>query len=132
LLALHWEEIAPYKDLLTVNPDLQAYATLEQAGKLCVVTARYNGRLVGYFVIMLHAHHHYSHAIMAAEDLHFLHPDFRKGSAGLRLIAAAQAEAAARGAQVMSVRTKVSHSHGLLFERLGFTPQDVVYTKRIG
>jgi len=132
LLVLHWDEIAPYKDVLTINPDLQMYATLEKAGKLCVITARNMGRLIGYVVMMLHAHHHYAHVLSATEDIHFLHPAYRKGSAGLRLIAAAEAEMTRRGAQVMFLRTKVAHDHGKLFERLGFAAQDVVYSKRIG
>ncbi len=132
LLVMHWDEIAPYKDVLTINPDLQMYATLEDAGKLCVITARQMGKLIGYIVMMLHAHHHYSHVLAATEDLHFLHPDYRKGSLGLRLLAAAETEMKRRGAQIMMLRTKVSHDHGLLFERLGFAPQDIVYSKRIG
>lgn len=132
LLALHWDEIAPYKELLTINPDLSMYETLERADKLCVITARQMSKLVGYIVMMLHAHHHYSHVITATEDIHFLHPDYRKGSVGLRLIAAAEAEMVRRGARLMALRTKVSHDHGLLFQRLGFVAQDVVYTKQIG
>lgn len=131
LLRLHWEEVAPYKDLLTLNPDMQMYRTLEEQGRIVVVTARRLGELIGYVVMMLHAHHHYSHVLTATEDIHFLHPDHRKGSLGLRLIAAAEAEMAARGVRVMTLRTKVTHNHGLLFERLGYQPQDIVYTKRL-
>lgn len=132
LLELHWDEVAPYKELLTVNPDLQMYETLERAGKLCVITARHMGKLIGYVVMMLHAHHHYSHVLVAVEDIHFLHADYRKGSAGLRLLAAAEIEMVRRGAQVMMLRTKVSHDHGLLFTRLGYVAQDIIYTKKIG
>jgi GNAT superfamily N-acetyltransferase len=132
LLVMHWDEIAPYRELLTINPDLQMYKTLEDAGKLCVVTARQMGELIGYVVMMIHAHHHYSHVIVATEDIHFLHPAFRKGSLGLRLIAAAEKEMVRRGARLMMLRTKVSHDHGLLFTRLGYVAQDIVYTKKIG
>jgi len=132
LLVLHWDEIAPHKELLTINPDLAMYETLERADKLCVITARHMGTLIGYVVMMICMHPHYVHVKSAIDDIHFLHPDHRKGSVGLRLLAAAKEEMQRRGVQLMSLRTKVGHNHGLLFERIGFKPQDVVYTMKIG
>lgn len=132
LLTLHWDEIAPHKSLLTINPDLPAYEALERADKLCVITARHMGTLVGYIVMMICMHPHYCHVKMAIDDIHFLHPAHRKGSVGLRLLVAAKEEMQRRGVQVMSLRTKASQNHGLLFERIGFKQQDIVYTAQIG
>lgn len=132
LLVLHWDEVAPYKELLTLNPDTAMYETLERADKLCVVTARHMGTLTGYIIMMICMHPHYCHVKMAVDDVHFLHPGHRKGSVGLRLLAAAKEEMQRRGVQLMSLRTKDEHNHGILFERIGFKRQDVVYTMRIG
>ncbi len=132
LLRLHWEEIAPYKELLALNPDLDMYKTLDVQGKLVVITARAAGALVGYIVLIITAHHHYSHVLMATEDIHFLHPAYRKGLAGLRLIRAGEAEMKRRRVQLIALRTKVASDHGLLMRRLGYDAQDVVYTKLLG
>lgn len=132
LMKLHWDEVAPYKDLLTINLDLSLYGQFERDGKLVTIAARHGAVLVGYIVMMLHRHHHYAHAMVATEDVHFLHRDFRKGTTGLRLIMVAEAEMVRRGIHIMTLRTKVEHNHGLLFERLGYAAQDIVYTKRLG
>lgn len=131
LVRSHWDEIAQNKTLLTLNPDLKMYEELERQGKLCVITARWSGELIGYIVMIMHAHPHYKHVLTATDDLHFLHPAHRKGLVGFRLIAAAKREMKRRGVQLMALRRKVKHDHGLLFERLGFRAQDVVYTMRL-
>src|SRR5581483_3369806 len=131
LLDEHWQEVALYRDLLTVNPDIELYEGLERAGKLFIVTARARGQMVGYVMMLIHPHPHYKHVIVATDDIHFLHRDFRKGFTGCRLIDAAETEAARRGAQIIAWRTKVGHDHGALFARRGYTAQDVVYTKRL-
>jgi GNAT superfamily N-acetyltransferase len=132
LLRLHWDEVAPHKELLTLNPDLDAYDRLEKLGMLCVVTARQASELIGYVLLTMHNHHHYKHVKIATDDIHFLHPLQRKGSLGSRLIAAAEEEMKKRGVQLMAMRTKVASNHGRLFERRGYVAQDLIYTKRLG
>jgi N-acetylglutamate synthase-like GNAT family acetyltransferase len=61
-----------------------------------------------------------------------MHPDHRKGLRGLRLIMAAEKEMERQGVRLMSLRTKFKSNHGLLFERIGFEPQDIVHTKLLG
>lgn len=131
LLRLHWDEIAPYRDLFTLNPNVELYEAAEKAGGIVIITARQSGALIGYIVMMLHKHMHYQHVLVATDDIHFIHPDHRKGRVGLHLIAAAEREMKRRGAGMMTLRTKVDHNHGLLFEHLGYDAQDVVYTKRL-
>jgi hypothetical protein len=67
----HWEEIAKDKGLLTLNPDLDKYRSLDAGGHLLVLTARADGELIGYFVWIVIAHPHYKHVLVAEEDLHF-------------------------------------------------------------
>ena len=131
LLKLHWDEVAPYKDLFTLNPDLERYQRLEDQGSLCVITAREEGTLIGYIVMVVAPNLHYKQALCATDDIHFVHPDYRKGSLGSRLIVTAVALMKKAGVKVMFLRTKVANSHGLLFERLGFEPLDMVYSMRL-
>ena len=131
LLRLHYDEIAPHKDIFKLNPDVEAYRQMDRAGSLCIVTARAQGVLVGYIVMFIKRHLHYKDTYVATDDIHFIHPLYRKGSLGLRLIAAAEKEMVVRKVKIMILRTKAAHNHGLLFERLGYAPLDIVYSKAL-
>jgi hypothetical protein len=131
----HWEEIAKDKGLLTLNPDLDKYRSLDAGGHLLVLTARADGELIGYFVWIVIAHPHYKHVLVAEEDLHFLSPEYRSGGSrgegcgyGYKLLEAARDAAIVRGARLLTIREKVGHEHPTLMEGLGFVPADVVYT----
>ena len=58
LLEEHWEEVALNKDKIKINPDWEAYFSLESQGKLDIFTARDEGVLVGYFVVFVYPHIH--------------------------------------------------------------------------
>ena len=131
LLRLHYDEVAPLKDLFKLNLDVQTYLKLQAAGILHIVTARLNGRLIGYVSLIIKEHIHYKDVLMATDDVHFLHPDFRKGGTGLRMLRFAEQKMREKGVKVMALRTKVASNHGVLFERLGFAATDVVYLKRL-
>ena len=129
LLLLHWQEIARNKGLLTLNPDLHAYAAC--ADKLLLITARCGGRLIGYFLWVLASHPHYKHVLTAEEDLHFLLPEYRRGMTGYNLLRAARDAAVAIGARLLTMREKVGHEHPALLRRLGFAQADIVYTHAV-
>lgn len=131
LLELHYDEIAPHKHILKLNPDVTVYQKMEQTGELCIVTARANKILIGYIVMLIKRHLHYRDTYVASDDIHFIHPYYRKGSLGLRLIAAAEKEMVLRKVKIMVLRTKAASNHGLLFERLGYKPLDIVYSKAL-
>lgn len=126
LMRLHWQEIAKNKTLLRINPDLEKYMA---GGKnLVTVTARDDKTLVGYFLWALVPHPHYKHVKVAEEDLHYLHPEWRRGLAGYLFMKAACAAAAEAGAQLIVVREKIGHEHPAILKRLKFSPTDIVYT----
>lgn len=131
LLRLHWDEIAPYKDLFILDPNVAFYRDAEKKGILHIIAARMDTLLIGYIVMILVPHHHYQHVLVATDDIHFIHPAYRKGSIGSRLFVAAEKIMKGLGAEVMILRTKVEHNHGALFEHLGYSPLDLVYSKRI-
>jgi len=53
LIELHWEQIALNKDEIKLNPDWDQYEAAEAQGVLKVFTARDEGVLVGYFVVLV-------------------------------------------------------------------------------
>jgi hypothetical protein len=129
-LEKHYEEIAEDKETIgKVDPDLAVYEALEANGRLRVLTARDGGKLVGYYVAILAPSLHYKSILCATEDMYYLDPDYRKGTAGIRLFV--EAEKMIRAAKVVLTiaKTKVAHDHGILFQRLGYRPFERVYMK---
>jgi hypothetical protein len=129
LLKQHWAEVVQFPETQILDPDWVVYDTLEKTGKLWVLSARHGGRLVGYIVMMLSRHLHYRTIITATDDIHFLHPDYRRGLTGYRMIALTAQAMSARGVKMCTFRTKALNNHGKLFERLGFVQHDVIYAK---
>jgi GNAT superfamily N-acetyltransferase len=132
LLPRHWDEVAPYKDMMWLNPDLDVYLKLQALGKLIVCTARADGALVGYFVVMMSPHLHYKHILVATEDIHYLLPEYRHGWTGVRLMKFSEKMADAAGCRLITGRAKAKSEHGALYKRLGYDLMDEVYTKRLG
>ena len=129
LFVLHWQEIALDRDVIELAPDWKRYLAMEQAGQLHIITVRDNRVLVGYFFIVLLPHLHYCTTPMAFSDILFLLPGYRKGLAGLRLVAETEKMARALGAKRFYIMCKVYHDLDRLLARLGFKWVEKVFTK---
>ena len=128
----HWCEIAVDKDRMPMRPDVANYQALEAAGKLQIVVARDDGRMVGYVLSVIRPHLHYADVLCGFEDAYFLSKTHRRGMVGVKLLREAVRHMQAVGAQKAFFMTKVALDMGSLFERMGFTRTDVVYSKWIG
>ena len=128
LIELHWEEIALNQDKIKLNPDWNAYHNLEIEGKLKIFTARDSDRLVGYFVVILGTNIHYKDHVFASNDVIYLHKDYRKGFAGIRLIKFAKKCLTEDGISVLTINTKVHQPFDKVLERLGFNLIERVYS----
>jgi len=129
LIELHWGEIALNKDSIKLNPDWDAYSNLEKQGKLKVFTAREDGLLVGYFVVILGTNIHYKDHMFANNDVIYLHKDYRKGFAGIRLIKFAEKCLKEDGVSVLTINIKVHKPFDKVLERLKFKHIERVYSK---
>jgi GNAT superfamily N-acetyltransferase len=132
LLEQHWQEIALNKDKIKLNPDWEVYHSLEQANALKIFTARAEGELVGYFVVMVQPNPHYKDHLFASNDIIYLHPDYRKGRTGLKLIQFAEGCLKEDGVSVLTINTKVHKPFDRVMEFLGFGLIERVYSKYIG
>lgn len=132
LIVEHWEEIAVNKEKIKLNPDWEAYQELEDHGRLKIFTARSSGKLVGYFVVFINRHIHYKDHIFAVNDIIFLNKDYRKGSAGIKLIKFAESCLKEDGVSVILLNSKVHKPFDPIMERLGFRLTERVYSKYIG
>lgn len=132
LLEEHWQEIALNKEKIRLNPDWERYHCLEDEGLLKIFTAREEGKLVGYFVVVASKGLHYKDHVFAVNDIIYLHPDYRKGRTGIKLIQFAEKCLQQDGVSVLTINTKVHRPFDKLMEFLGFGLIERVYSKYIG
>lgn len=127
----HWQEIALDQDVIPLVPDDAAYTALDQAGLLHVVTARVDGALVGYVVGILKPHLHYATTPHFHMDVLWLHPTWRKGLAGYRLLQALERTVQQRcqGPVKMLLGTKLHYDLSALYTRLGYTEIERTFAK---
>jgi len=128
LLKQHWEEIALNKDIIKLNPDWRAYAELDRVNALRVFTARKDGKLVGYFVVIVSKALHYADHLFANNDIIFLTKPARKGLTGVKLIKFAIDSLAAEGITKLHINTKAHQPFDAILERLGFEEIERVYS----
>ena len=128
LLDLHYNEIALNQDRIKLNPDWDVYNELEQQGKLKIFTARDTDTLVGYFVVVVGVNMHYKDHTFACNDIIYLHKEYRKGFAGIKLIKFAKKCLTEDGVSVLAINTKVHQPFDKVLERLGFNLIERVYS----
>ena len=67
LLEEHWKLVALNQGKIKLNPNWEEYARLDAAGKLLAFTAREDGELVGYCVLVVGKSIHYQDHINAIQ-----------------------------------------------------------------
>jgi hypothetical protein len=131
LFPLHWRELGLYRDEIPLQCDRDRYAAIEKAGALLLITARVDGKLIGYFVAFLFPHLHYKDAgLWGMTDMYFVLPEHRKG-AGLKLFLAFERECRARGVMQAVTSCKVHEDHSALLEKLGWKWTDKTFQKHL-
>lgn len=65
-------------------------------------------------------------------DIFFVHPDYRDGSAGIKLFKAMEKEAKRQGVQRLFVGSKVHKDASRLFEALKYTKVETTYSAWLG
>jgi len=128
----HWEEVALNKDVIKLAPDFETYDSYARSGMLHIVVARKEGAVVGYHFSVVRPHLHYRDSLSAFTDIYYIAPEHRTGRTPLRLFQFVEKTLKARGVQKMFTGTKLSLDAGPLFEFMGWTPTEMLYTKVIG
>lgn len=132
LLNEHWKEVAWYQDDIKLNPDYDKYIAMQEASNLLFVTARDEGRLVGYNINFLQYHPHYSDHIYAVNDIVFIHPEYRHSMVARELLTGTEEILKHLGVSVVTLHMKPDHTFKSLAEHCGFKQQEYVYSKYIG
>jgi len=128
----HYEEIAARKSQRKMQPDVRSYMAAEAAGQLQILTARENGRMVGYMLFFVKPHMHYAGVLCGFEDSIFLVQSHRKGWVGVRLVKESIKYLQRRGVQEVFVMENKAKDLSKLFKGLGFAPSHVLWSKWIG
>lgn len=131
LLERHWEEVALFKDLTVLKPDLQRYKDLEEKGRLFCIVAQIGGETIGYSANFLVSHLHYADLILCQNDVLYLVPERRQSRIGLSLINATISVAQGMGAKLMLWHAKYDTALDQLLERMDYEILDIVRAKRI-
>ena len=129
--AFHWQDLALDKLHFERDLDHEAYKNLENLGRLHVVTARDDFKLVGYVVCFVMPHHmHYkSSGSVALADMYYLLKDYRKGGLGIRMFKEMERGLKARGVIRAHMSCKVHEDHTKLFEGMGWNLTDYTFSK---
>jgi GNAT superfamily N-acetyltransferase len=138
LLEQHWEEIALDKHRIKLAIDKDRYKELADRGVLHIVTVRdandqkwaYDpGKLIGYHVGIINSHLHYKNDLHGFTDIFFVHPDYRKGRIGINLFKFVEKSMKERGVVKLMTAVKLHMDVGKIFEHLGWTPTERLYSK---
>lgn len=105
-------------------PDRELYSALAETGMLLILTARRDGRLIGYYMGLVKRHMH-SPIVCGFHDLYFLTKTERKGMTGYRLLLAVLQKLKALGCQRVYWSAPAGSTAERLYKRVGMR---VVYS----
>ena len=86
---------------------------------------------MGYSIFFITNHLHYKSTVYANNDLLYLHPDYRKGSMGLKLIKASEKFLKDKKVDKILWHIKFNKDFRILLHRLGYVDEDVIVGKII-
>jgi hypothetical protein len=127
----HYEELAQNKRKV-MRPHDEYYKVCEQLGMLQLLTARSDGKIIGYCITMVKPHPHYADTLCGFEDAYFLSKDYRKGMVGIRLITETEKFLKQRNVQEIIFMEILSKPLGRLLEYLKYKHTHRVWIKWIG
>ena len=132
VLRSHWQEVQWFKEM-PLDPDWEKGLAYEQAGVLFILTARKDGRLVGYIFSYILESLFFSMPWATVQGF-WLDPLYRGGWTGVRLFKECEKGLRERGAKAISVEIllKIAKDRGTIgriLERLGYTHLGNLFAK---
>lgn len=131
LIWAHWEETETDRDAIPLAVDWDYYRGIERARGYIIVSARQDGRLVGYNAFFLNKHAKYRFTTIAVNDVMYLAPDARRGWAGVRLIREAQGILQEGGARRIIYAINENPRLAALLAALGYGKRGEVFSRLV-
>lgn len=116
---------------LGYNPNWKQYLDYELTDSIKVVTARYNGVLVGYAVYLIGAFKHNQDVEYADLDVIWLAEAFREGWLAISMMRLGE-EAVSHRAKFLLATSTNKKPIDVLLRRVGFAPVEVLFYKPLG
>ena len=112
-----------------IEPNIDAYRTIDEQGLLVIITLRDETKLVGYAIGFLYTAMHHKHILCAIGDSIYIEPEFRSYTA----VVASKLESEVKelGAEIMGWPV---HFNGPVYELLKamhYVGDDIVMEKRL-
>lgn len=130
LLEAHYDELSVNKGF-KLNPDYKRYYIADKINQVKVILCKDDDVIVGYIVFFLMKDLHYQDCLLAAEDIYYLKPEYRKGRTGIKMFKFAEDYLKTIGVNLIKYSTKVHLDNSALFEYLGYTHIEKIFTKNI-
>lgn len=128
MLALHFEELAPLKEVARPDVDWAEKLMREHAGAYRVWACRANGALAGYIGWFIQPHINHKGLLFAIADVHYLAPQFRDiPRIGWRMWRTALAAVKSEGARIVLVDCSLERNSLPFFLALGMKPVATVF-----
>ena len=135
LFRRHHDELAVDPKRAPLDVDWDLYLDLNLLGQLQILTVRANGALVGYIFNVIRPNPHKKSTRWCLVDMYWLDPIYRAGLIGYKLLRENEAFLKRIGIKKIAIGHKLHFRDGRvgkLFDRLGYTAEDVYYGKWIG
>ena len=127
LAVLEWDESGhPTQDL---HIDWDSYNRLEGEGRLKFFTARKEGILIGYFVVIVAAPLTSKYDPMGVYDAVYVHKDYRKSTVGKRLFKFVETCMKEDGIYRVLASSSVKNPIGNFLTRMGYHEVETKYEK---
>lgn len=132
LAKLHWSGTQSYRRHEPYNPDTQRYFIHNHNGFFHLITARDDGKLIGYFGVYITPSMH-SQLLTAVEDTFFIHPGYRQGRLALRILRFVEHYLAELGVREILFSCEIDNTSGIqgLLNLLDYEPVIMQYRKRL-
>lgn len=106
----HWKEISSNPDKIILKPDIKKYKELQDSGVLHNIVAYEDEIMVGYVVLFIMPHIHYSDDKFAMVDVIYTDPLYRNSRVGITLIDKAEELCRDEKVSVLTYHTKPAHN----------------------
>lgn len=124
----HWQETERHRHGLAMDPDYDAMAAAERAGRMLQFTARCDDTLVGNLRVYLGTSLH-TNTLFATEDTLYLQPAHRGGRNALRFVQFGEDSLRAIGVREIRCTAKLVNGTARFFQGTGYTPVATEFVK---
>lgn len=130
LLNAHYAEVSPHPHI-PIDPDIDRYILLEEAGILRVYIARVGGEVAGYLSVVVGPSLHSRHSLRATQDVLYVSESYRDATLGPRLLHYVEGDLKKIGVAVIHHHVTVARDFGAILRRQGYELVEWVYAKQL-